>query len=216
MSPAREMTLGHLLVCLLSFPAGDLEPVRIGDTGPHNAFTDLVRAGDHVYCAYREGDRHVYGAEGKIRVLRRGDDSSWRSVALIEKESVDLRDPKLSVTPNGRVMLLCGGSYYVDQELKKRRTQVSFLTPGEESFGPLQPALIDETIRTEVDWLWRVTWHEGVGYGVVYQPISDAWGAHLVSTTDGIHYAHVTELAIDGHPNETPTRRSRPWANDPT
>jgi len=197
------MILGLLSLCVL---ATDLEPVRIGDTGPHNAFTDLARADDKVYCAYREGDGHAYGADGKIRVLVRSRSSSWKPFALLEKESVDLRDPKLSVAPDGRVMLLCGGSYYEGRKLERMLTHVSFLEPGARDFSAPEPVVIDKRIRTEMDWLWRVTWHGKKGYGVVYQPKGGESEAHLVSTSDGVRYSRVAQLPIDGQPNEATLR----------
>jgi hypothetical protein len=105
-------------------------------------------------------------------------------------------------------MLLCGGSHYVDRALVTRKNIVTFLKPNAAAFGPLQVVVIDESIRTEVDWLWRVTWHEGVGYGVVYQAITGASGARLVSTRDGLHYDHVSTFQISGEPNEVTLRFS--------
>ena len=189
-----------------ALPLGDLEPVCIGDTAPHNAFTDIARAGGRLFCVYRESDSHALGSDGKIRVLVQQRDSSWESFALIEEPSVDLRDPKLSVTPRGELMLLCGGSHYVDRELVKRRNLVALLKPRADTFGPLQVVEIDEAIRTKVDWLWRVTWHRDLGYGVVYQAIEGASGVRLVSTRDGLHYDHVSTFPITGEPNEVSLR----------
>ena len=81
--------------------------------------------------------------------------------------------------------------------------------PGADSFGPLQVVEIDEAIHTEDDWLWRVTWHEGVGYGVVYQAITGASGAQLVSTRDGLRYKYISTLPITGEPNEVTLRFDR-------
>ena len=204
------MTLSlKLLAALASLAPGDLDPVCIGDMAPHSAFTDIARAGGRLFCAYRESDSHALGADGKIRVLVREEDSTWSSFALLERETVDLRDPKLSVTPEGELMLLLGGSHYVDRELKLRQNMVALLKPGAEAFGPLKAVEIDEAIRTDVDWLWRVTWHEGVGYGVVYQAITGASGAHLVSTRDGLRYQYISTLPITGEPNEVTLRFDR-------
>ena len=187
---------------LCGAPGQELE--RIGDVAAHSAFTDLISFEGRTYCAFREGEDHAQGSNGKIRVLAQDSGSSWTSFALLELDGVDLRDPKLSVAPDGRMMLLYGGSYYAERVLQKMCTHVSFLDPDSGSFSDPQPVVIDEKIRSERDWLWRVTWHEGVGYGVIYQ--GSKAGVHLLSTRDGVHYSVVTRLPAEGTPNETTLR----------
>ena len=82
---------------------------RIWDAGAHNAFTDLIRWRDRWYCTFREGDEHV-GGDGRIRVLVSTDGQAWTSAALVGEPGIDLRDPKLSTTPDGRLMIVAGGS----------------------------------------------------------------------------------------------------------
>jgi len=119
---------------------------------------------------------------------------------------VDLRDPKLSVTPDGRLMLLIGGSYYEGEKLGVRRTRVSFSDKLGRRFSAPRPVEIDPKIKTDADWLWRVTWQRGIGYGVLYQSAGEEFQAQLVTTRDGIHYQLVTTFAIPGRPNETTVR----------
>jgi hypothetical protein len=53
-------------------------------------------------------------------------------------------------------------------------------------------------------WLWRVTWHEGVAWGVtkIGQPDKESsyelCCAYLVSSRDGIHWDKVAELDVPG------------------
>ncbi len=107
-----------LLACLLCFqPLSAAEPAAklvgrvkaIGHKGAHNAFTDLIRFHKHWYCTYREGPGHAAGA-GTIRVLFSKDGGQWTSAALLESTDVDLRDPKLSITPDGRLMMVGGAA----------------------------------------------------------------------------------------------------------
>src|SRR3954471_1308830 len=84
---------------------------KIWDRGAHNAFTDLVRWQGKWYCTFREADGHV-GGDGKLRVLESADGNAWEPVALIAEEGIDLRDPKLSVTPKDQLMISAGGSVY--------------------------------------------------------------------------------------------------------
>src|SRR5690242_16444341 len=78
---------------------------RIWDRAQHNAFTDLVAHGDHLYCTFREGTGHIPGLNGTIRVLRSADGHQWQSVALLAEQHIDLRDPKLSIAPDGRLVV---------------------------------------------------------------------------------------------------------------
>ena len=183
-----------------------LEVERISGDAPHSAFTDLLAVGDRLYCTFREGDAHVHGLDGRIRILMREQDGPWTSVGLLETPGIDLRDPKLSLTPDGRIMVSIGGSRYVDRVLEDQQSMVSFSATSGDSFGTPAPVVIDDSVRSPNDWLWRVTWHDGVGYGVVYQRAGDGWRIQLLSTTDGIHYEHVARLPVAGEPNETTLR----------
>lgn len=182
---------------------------RIWERAPHNAFTDLVEFNSRLYCTFREGSGHVpgkQGTNGTIRIIASDDAQNWRSVALLTEDRVDLRDPKLSVMPDGRLLVVMGGSFYQGEKLGVRHTRVSFSDRAGTHFSAPRPVVIDERIRTEADWLWRVTWHRGTGYGVVYQSGSDEFKAHLVATRDGVHYQFVTTFAVTGRPNETTLR----------
>jgi hypothetical protein len=179
---------------------------RIWDAAPHNAFTDLLRVGNRLYCTFREGERHVFGRDGRIRVIVREDGGPWRSVALLEEPGVDLRDPKLSLSPDGRVVVSCGGSTYEGRTLVRRGSRVVFSDLSGDAFGPVRPVVIDESIRSDDDWLWRVTWVRDTAYGVVYQPRGEASDLHLAASRDGVYYDHVTTFELDGAPNETTLR----------
>ncbi len=186
--------------------------VKIWDAAKHCAFTDLVFFQGNFYCTFRESSiGHIPSKEtgvgdGSVRVLRSPDAEKWESAALLKKESIDLRDSKISITPDGRLMIVMGGSVYVNQILKERQPLVSFSNAEGLDFSEPQNIEIDETIRSPLDWLWRVTWRDGTGYGVVYRPDGDDWKVFLVKTTDGIHYSNVAPLEVPGRPNEATVR----------
>lgn len=173
---------------------------KIWDQAPHNAFTDLVRFNDKWFCTFREGEHHVYGEDGKIRVITSDDGKQWKSAALLEENGVDLRDPKLTVTPDGRLMLVMGGSVYEDRTLISRQPRVSFSSDGS-TWTPL------EAILETGDWLWRVTWHNRQAYGATYRATADTlWQLALVRSEDGVRWDQVTRLDLHGKPNETTLR----------
>ncbi|NLX12723.1 MAG: hypothetical protein GXY44_03600 [Phycisphaerales bacterium] len=82
-----------------------VEVTKIWDKGAHNAFTDLILFNDEWFCVFREGQGHIDPA-GTIRVIKSKDGINWESAALITSHSGDLRDPKISITPDGRLMLI--------------------------------------------------------------------------------------------------------------
>lgn len=178
---------------------------KIWSNESYNAFTSLIHFRGTFYCSFREGESHVYGKDGVTRIISSKDGVKWKSVAVLEKEGYDLRDPKLSVTPDGRIMVVIGGSVYNDKELLSRLTHVSFSNRSGKKFSDPIPIVIDPATKTNDDWLWRVTWHDNIGYGVAYQ-LGDVWSLCLLKTIDGIHYDLVTRLKIDEKPNESTIR----------
>ncbi len=65
---------------------------------------------------------------------------------------------------------------------------------------------IDPQIATPGDWLWRVTWHGETAFGVVYQAGTARNRAHLVASTDGVHYKLVQRFDLPGKPSEATVR----------
>ncbi len=94
---------------------------RIWDRAGHNAFTDMVHYNGMFYCVFRESATHKpdqnekFIINGSIRMIASEDGQNWASVTHIYEKDVDLRDPKLSVMPDNRLMLLMGGSIYEAQ-----------------------------------------------------------------------------------------------------
>lgn len=173
---------------------------RIWDEAPHNALTDLLYFKDQFLCVFRESDQHVGGQDGVIRLIRSPNGVEWKAHALFAEKGVDLRDPKLSVTPDGRLMLLMGGSIYHKGQYVSRQPRVAFSTDSLH-WSPLQPILFPH------EWLWRITWHQGKGFGISYSfldPSDRGLGtvAKLFMTDDGLHYDLVTHLNIPGNPSE--------------
>src|SRR5690606_928201 len=199
----------HLLLLLFLFSSvasiaqviTDYNVKKIWDQGDHNAFTDLILYKDKFYCTFREGSGHVPGSEdvyGTVRILSSINGESWESVAHLETEGIDLRDPKFSITPDDRLMVIIGGSDYDKHKLNGRNPYVSFSSDGKNFTDP-RPIVIDSEIFSGFDWVWRVTWHDGVGYAVDYQ-YDGINRAYVVKTTDGIHYETISELFISGRP----------------
>jgi hypothetical protein len=190
-----------------------VEVKKIWDKAPYNAFTDLIRFKGSFYCTFREGSGHVPGKKGwngEIRIITSKTGSEWKSVALLKKENIDLRDPKLSITPDGRLMIICGGSVYKGDSLLGRYPQVSFSNLNGTNFSSPEKVNLASGIKSDYAWIWRVTWHNDVGYGIDYQTDpaekQDSRRLFLVSTRDGKNYTLVHTFHIDGFPNESTVR----------
>lgn len=194
-----------------SLPSG-VTVKKIWDKAVHSAFTDLILFKGKFYCAFREGDGHIpmEGVDGTVRILTSADGEHWSDLASLETPGIDLRDPKLSVTPSGKIMVIIGGSIYEGRVLKGRIPHVSFSDANGENFSIPEKVQIDKDFVSWGDWIWRVTWHKGTGYAIDYQigpeERKGPTALYLVKTTDGRSFSKVHKYDIDGFPNEATIR----------
>lgn len=178
---------------------------RIWDVADHNAFTDLTFYREHWFCTFREADLHEKGKSGAIRIIRSADGIKWEPWAYIALPNRDLRDPKFSVAPNGKLMLLFG-AIELDHEYKyvNRESLITYSEDGVHWDNFIK-------VLSPHDWLWRVTWHQGIAYGVSYkfsnlENLRDEWLISLWKSKDGIAFEEVVQWDIPGRPNETTLR----------
>lgn len=182
---------------------------KIWDKASFSAFTDLIYFKNRWYCVFRESNAHQNGQNGTIRIIESVNGENWESVASFIETDVDLRDPKLSETPDGRLMLLCGGTVYEKRQGKRdryvtRQPRVAFSSDAVH-WTPLQPILEPH------EWLWRVTWHQGKAYGVSYRHSNSRylrrkWFITLFESDDGTHYKKIRQWPLTHHPNESTLR----------
>lgn len=173
---------------------------KIWDDAAHNAFTDLICYKDQLYCAFREGRGHV-SANGRIRVLRSADGDAWTSAALVSFQGYDFRDAHLSITPDGRLMLI-GGASPRRQDNEQAPTG-SFVSFSEDGDTWSTPQIVSQPGR----WLWRVTWCDGKAYGVSYTTGNGDRYLSLLRSADGVTYETPVERLFEkGYPNETTLR----------
>jgi len=171
-----------------------IEVRKIWDQAPHNAFTDLVRHRDRWLCTFREGQGHV-SPDGALRVIASEDGRRWESLARIDSKAADLRDPKICIVPDGRLMLTTAGALHPPAEAR-HQSYVWFSGDGR-AWGDAIPV-------ADADfWLWRVTWHEGIAYGIGYATAGPEI-ARLYRSSDGRRFETLVPTLFDkGYPNET-------------
>ena len=167
---------------------------KIWDQAPHNAFTDLVRFNDRWFCVFREGQGHV-SPDGALRVITSVDGEKWESAALITSSNSDLRDAKVTVTPDGQLML-CGAEALHDKSKQTHQSLAWFSKDGHT--WSEKHAIGDPDF-----WLWRVTWHKGTAYGIGYGCGKEK-SVRLYASKDGKKFETLVERLHDvGYPNET-------------
>lgn len=199
---SRNLLLPALAAVLFSVPpvatAQDAQLVdvqKIWDQAPHNAFTDLVRHQGKWFCVFREGKAHV-SPDGALRVITSADGKEWKSAALIESETADLRDAKITVTPQGKLML-SGAAALHDRSQHTHQSLAWFSDDGRQWSQPTK-------IGDPDYWLWRATWQDGKAYSVGYGTRKETRGIRLYRSDDGRDYdVLVKDLFAEGYPNET-------------
>ncbi|MCA9151159.1 MAG: hypothetical protein KDA92_17730, partial [Planctomycetales bacterium] len=168
---------------------------KIWDAAPHNAFTDLIRYHDQWYCVFREGQKHV-APDGALRVITSTNGETWQSAALIKSTTGDLRDAKISVTPDGQLMLL-GAEALHDKSEHTHQTLTWFSRNGTD-WSERHPV-------GDLDyWLWRVTWNQDTAYGIGYGCGPADRTVRLYRSQDGVKFTTlINDLHIERSPNET-------------
>jgi hypothetical protein len=168
---------------------------KIADQAGHSAFTDLVRFRDRWFLCFREGTAHV-SPDGALRVLTSTDGEKWESAARIASETGDLRDPKLSITPDGRLMLAGVSALHPPSPIK-HQSMVWFSNDGRawtEGRAVGEPNV----------WIWRPAWHKGSAYGVGYATGGGTHFTRLYKGRDGVDFAPIVLTLFDrGFPNES-------------
>lgn len=190
-----------VLVSLVVFSdallAGEADPEarivlakRIWDRAPHNAFTDLLRHEGLWYCVFREGQRHV-SPDGALRVITSKDGNAWESLALITHPIADLRDAKLSITPDGRFML--NGAAMRANEVIRYHSMVWFSEDKGKTWSD------GAVVGDPGFWLWRAHWHRGTAYSMGYRTDRDRTQRifRFYKSKDGLHYErHVEKVNV--------------------
>lgn len=174
-----------------------VEVRRIWDGAPHNAFTDLVRFGDRWLCVFREGEGHV-SPDGAIRVIASNDGRDWKSLARLALPGADLRDPKISRTPAGKLMIVAAAARDRQPDGNAGHQSMTWFSPdGQNWDGGHDVGDLDY-------WLWRVIWNPEKAYGVGYGCTPKNKTVRLYGSTDGIRFETlVATLSEGGYPNET-------------
>ena len=178
---------------------------KIWDKGGHQAYPDLVRFQNLFYCCFREAASATTG-EGTIRLLLSASGETWIDHITLNEPGIDLRDPKLTITPDGkRLYLLCAG---VTAD-KGRQSRYATSLDGK-VWTPFQKLL------AKGDTMWRVTINPADKrfYGVSYNIHPNSGGPAPekeyslkgYASDDGSVWQLASILNVPGQPTETTLR----------
>jgi hypothetical protein len=167
---------------------------RIWDQAPHNAFTDLVHFNNRWFCVFREGSTHA-SSDGAIRIITSLNGTTWETAALLKSPNSDLRDAKITITPDQRLMLT-GAEALHDKSNKSHQSLAWFSNDGFNWSEKIE-------IGDPNFWLWRVSWHKQTAYSVGYS-CTDKKSTRLYHSTDGHQFSPiVANLFSEGYTNES-------------
>lgn len=166
----------------------------------HNAFTDLCEYAGQLYCCFREASNHV-SSDGRIIIVKLDEKGHQKQIWRIQLNKVDLRDPKLVIDPQGKLILLAYGRRFDQNDAWLHSQPICWFSndgaswSGEHWFG----------IKNW--WLWRLTYHKNQAYGFAYN--RRAQSIHLFKG-DPLRSMHIHKhnvLGLDthglGYPNES-------------
>lgn len=196
----KSASLVALLISLGSHvlagePQVEVSTKLIWDKAPHNAFTDLIRHDGKFYCVFREGKAHV-SPDGALRVITSSDGEKWESTALVTSKTADLRDAKITKTPDGQLMLNGAAATQIGKRQYTWQSFAWFSKDGRD-WGEGVP------IGDKDYWLWRSVWHKGTAYGIAYGCRDDIEDIRLYNSRDGRHYDTLVKKMYDkGYPTE--------------
>lgn len=175
-----------------------------GDGSTYCSFTSMVKLGNVWFLAFREGESHL-GDNAVIQLLRSEDGINWTMHQTISAPNIDLRDPNLSIMPDGTMLMICGARMKTGDDEYSTKTYYSKFWEGQ--FKEVAPVNLPPSIDNDaLSWLWRLTWNGDTGYGAVYRNDGVANRLTLVKTKDGVNYEKISELEVGRIINETRIR----------
>lgn len=137
---------------------------RAWKAGKHNAFTDLCYFRQRYYLVFRQASSH-HSKDGVLRIMNSVQGKKWRTVAVLQNPVADLRDGKLTVTPDGKLQLLAAAAFHD----KTRQAYQSYLWHSTDGKTWPEPQAVGEAEY----WVWRLSWLRDQAYAVAYKCGSD-------------------------------------------
>jgi hypothetical protein len=173
---------------------------KIGNKANHNAFVDLCEFNQQLICCYREAKNHI-SAGGTIRILTLDLKGKVLHSTRIAISKTDLRDPKVTITPDGNILLIAYA----------RQTSIDNKTTGTRNLSWISQTGHSWSVAREFAdkgwWLWRVRWHNKQAYGFAYNRKQNTIHLYSGNPRRSFHLHQPFALNLDkhkkGYPNES-------------
>lgn len=173
---------------------------KVASRAQHNAFVDLCEFRKQLFCCYREAKNHV-SADGSICIIALDKQGQVLHTNRIAIPKVDLRDPKLSITADGQLLLIAYARHTDAQNITIKTQNLSWLS---------QTGFSWSTAKEFADrgwWLWRVRWHNKQAYGFAYNRKQNALHFYAGNPRRIFHLHQPYALSLrkhqKGYPNES-------------
>lgn len=173
---------------------------RIWDYALIDSTTDLIYFRGYWLCSLEEEEIFNSFRQSHIRIIGSADGIRWSSKSVLLTQKLNLSEPRLSLTPDHRLMLVVNGVPAERSEYSVRQSYVSFSLDGR-NWSAFQPILKPH------EWIGKVTWQQNQAFAVAYAPIDESQvnkGTFLkiVTSSDGLHYHFVTSLDLPKNASE--------------
>lgn len=132
---------------------------KVWGRGGHSAFTDLCWFRGAFWLVFREASGHM-SEDGIVVVLKSDDGFEWQLAAELAQNAKDLRDPKLVVGPDQRLMMTVA-AVMPKSEGGSVQSYIYFSGDGEQWSAPKPVGRVN-------DWIWRTRFIGEQGYAVSY------------------------------------------------
>lgn len=183
---------------------------KLAGSAAHSAFTDLCYWKGHLYCCFREAQNHI-SKDGRVAILQIDLSGNVVAKTHITEPLSDLRDPKLSVTPEQQLMLLAYQRKFTRAgTVSNCQPVVYFTSTGKSWSGAIKNG-------HSYWWLWRFRWHtthhatsntqNTEAYGFAYNRAANSIQLYVGNPgrTLNLHRKNVLSLNKHtlGYPNES-------------
>ena len=173
---------------------------KIGSKAEHNAFVDLCEFNQQLFCCYREAENHI-SAQGRVCILTLNKVGKVCSVNRLQMMNIDFRDPKLSITPDGQLLLIA----YARKTDKNNRTlsarNVCWVSQTGNSWSSYRK------FAEKNWWLWRIRWQQNIAYGFAYNKKQNTIHLYSGDPRRSFHRHQSNALSLQkhskGYPNES-------------
>jgi len=173
---------------------------KIGNKADHNAFVDLCEFNQQLFCCYREAKNHI-SADGTIRILTLDMEGKVLHSNRIAIANTDLRDPKVSITPDGDILLIAYARNTVINNKTIGTRNLSWVSQTGQSWSAAKE------FANRGWWLWRVKWHNNIAYGFAYNRKQNAIHLYSGNPRRSFHLHQPFALSLQkhkkGYPNES-------------